>query len=153
VLRFAINYGCDYLIKIRLSGFFGQDWLHRAGDHQKNNKQSLEPVHPRLPLFSYLRYNRILEDQATFCRLADGAVVRENPVGFDWFSYFVGLVLLLPPSVNSADHAIHSAFRIPRQVQLFAQLDLRHPQRKHVRNGMLSPIAFEQQQKLTLQGV
>ena len=26
-------------------------------------------------------------------------------------------------------------------------------QRKHVRNGMLSPIAFEQQQKLKLQGV
>jgi putative transposase len=25
--------------------------------------------------------------------------------------------------------------------------------RKHVRNGMLSPIAFEQQQKLKLQGV
>jgi putative transposase len=28
-----------------------------------------------------------------------------------------------------------------------------NPQRKHVRNGMLSPIAFEQQQKLKLQGV
>ena len=27
-----------------------------------------------------------------------------------------------------------------------------NPQRKHVRNGMLSPIAFEQQQKLKLQG-
>ena len=28
-----------------------------------------------------------------------------------------------------------------------------NPQRKHVRNGMLSPIAFEQQQKLKLKGV
>uniref|UniRef100_UPI0003B52043 IS3 family transposase n=2 Tax=Pseudorhodobacter ferrugineus TaxID=77008 RepID=UPI0003B52043 len=28
-----------------------------------------------------------------------------------------------------------------------------NPQRKHVRNGMLSPIDFEQQQKLKLQGV
>ena len=28
-----------------------------------------------------------------------------------------------------------------------------NPQCKHVRNGMLSPIAFEQQQKLKLQGV
>ena len=28
-----------------------------------------------------------------------------------------------------------------------------NPQRKHARNGMLSPIAFEQQQKLKLQGV
>ena len=28
-----------------------------------------------------------------------------------------------------------------------------NPQRKHVRNGMLSPINFEQQQKLKLQGV
>jgi putative transposase len=28
-----------------------------------------------------------------------------------------------------------------------------NPQRKHVRNGMLSPMAFEQQQKLKLQGV
>jgi putative transposase len=28
-----------------------------------------------------------------------------------------------------------------------------NPQRKHVRNRMLSPIAFEQQQKLKLQGV
>jgi putative transposase len=28
-----------------------------------------------------------------------------------------------------------------------------NPQRKHVRNSMLSPIAFEQQQKLKLQGV
>ena len=28
-----------------------------------------------------------------------------------------------------------------------------NPQRKHVRNGMLSPAAFEQQQKLKLQGV
>ncbi|BAQ70808.1 integrase catalytic subunit [Rhodovulum sulfidophilum] len=28
-----------------------------------------------------------------------------------------------------------------------------NPQRKHVRNGMLSPIAFEQLQKLKLQGV
>ena len=28
-----------------------------------------------------------------------------------------------------------------------------NPQRKHVRNGMLSPIAFEQQQTLKLQGV
>jgi len=28
-----------------------------------------------------------------------------------------------------------------------------NPQRKHVRNGMLSPINFEQQQKLGLQGV
>ena len=28
-----------------------------------------------------------------------------------------------------------------------------NPQRKHVRNGMLSPVAFEQQQKLKLQGV
>ena len=28
-----------------------------------------------------------------------------------------------------------------------------NPQRKHVGNGMLSPIAFEQQQKLKLQGV
>ncbi|MGX0978641.1 transposase InsO family protein [Roseovarius sp. MBR-51] len=28
-----------------------------------------------------------------------------------------------------------------------------NPQRKHVKNGMLSPIAFEQQQKLKLQGV
>ena len=28
-----------------------------------------------------------------------------------------------------------------------------NPKRKHVRNGMLSPIAFEQQQKLKLQGV
>jgi putative transposase len=28
-----------------------------------------------------------------------------------------------------------------------------NPQRKHVRNGMLSLIAFEQQQKLKLQGV
>ena len=28
-----------------------------------------------------------------------------------------------------------------------------NPQRKHVRNGMLSPIAFEQQQKLKPQGV
>ncbi len=28
-----------------------------------------------------------------------------------------------------------------------------NPQRKHVRNGMLSPIAFEQQQKLKLQGI
>ena len=28
-----------------------------------------------------------------------------------------------------------------------------NPQRKHVRNGMLSPIAFEQRQKLNLQGV
>jgi transposase InsO family protein len=28
-----------------------------------------------------------------------------------------------------------------------------NPQRKHVRNWMLSPIAFEQQQKLKLQGV
>ena len=28
-----------------------------------------------------------------------------------------------------------------------------NPQRKHVRNGMLSPIAFEQRQKLKLQCV
>ncbi|MBC7735782.1 MAG: hypothetical protein H7245_00825 [Candidatus Saccharibacteria bacterium] len=28
-----------------------------------------------------------------------------------------------------------------------------NPQRKHVRNGMLSPIAFKQQQKMKLQGV
>ncbi len=28
-----------------------------------------------------------------------------------------------------------------------------NPQRKHVRNGILSPIAFEQQQKLKQQGV
>jgi hypothetical protein len=28
-----------------------------------------------------------------------------------------------------------------------------NPQRKHVRNGMLSPIAFEQQQKLKLHGI
>ena len=28
-----------------------------------------------------------------------------------------------------------------------------NPQRKHVRNGMLSPIDFEQQQKLKMQGV
>lgn len=28
-----------------------------------------------------------------------------------------------------------------------------NPQRKHVRNGMLSPIDFEQQRKLKLQGV
>ncbi len=28
-----------------------------------------------------------------------------------------------------------------------------NPQRKHVRNGMLSPIAFERQQKLKPQGV
>ena len=28
-----------------------------------------------------------------------------------------------------------------------------NPQRKHVRNGMLSPIDFEQQQKLKLQAV
>jgi putative transposase len=28
-----------------------------------------------------------------------------------------------------------------------------NPQRKHVRNGMLSPITFEQQQKLKLQGI
>lgn len=28
-----------------------------------------------------------------------------------------------------------------------------NPQRKHIRNGMLSPIAFEQQQKRKLQGV
>ncbi|MEO7383074.1 MAG: IS3 family transposase [Paracoccaceae bacterium] len=28
-----------------------------------------------------------------------------------------------------------------------------NPQRKHARNGMLSPIAFEQQQKLKRQGV
>jgi putative transposase len=28
-----------------------------------------------------------------------------------------------------------------------------NPQRKHARKGMLSPIAFEQQQKLKLQGV
>ena len=28
-----------------------------------------------------------------------------------------------------------------------------NPQGKYVRNGMLSPIAFEQQQKLKLQGV
>jgi hypothetical protein len=28
-----------------------------------------------------------------------------------------------------------------------------NPQRKQVRNGMMSPIAFEQQQKLKLQGV
>ena len=28
-----------------------------------------------------------------------------------------------------------------------------NPQRKHVRNDMLSPIGFEQQQKLKLQGV
>ena len=28
-----------------------------------------------------------------------------------------------------------------------------NPQRKYVRNGMLSPIAFEQQQNLKLQGV
>ena len=28
-----------------------------------------------------------------------------------------------------------------------------NPQRKHVRNGMLSPTAFEQQQKLKQQGV
>ena len=28
-----------------------------------------------------------------------------------------------------------------------------NPQRKHVRNGMLSPIDFEQQQKLKLQGL
>ena len=28
-----------------------------------------------------------------------------------------------------------------------------NPQRKHVRNGMLSPIDFEQQQKLKPQGV
>ena len=27
------------------------------------------------------------------------------------------------------------------------------PQRKHLRDGLLSPIALEQQQKLTLQGV
>jgi putative transposase len=29
---------------------------------------------------------------------------------------------------------------------------LYNPQRKHVRNGMLSPIDFEQRQKLQLQG-
>jgi len=28
-----------------------------------------------------------------------------------------------------------------------------NPQRKHVNNGMLSPIAFQQQQKLKQQGV
>jgi putative transposase len=28
-----------------------------------------------------------------------------------------------------------------------------NPQRKHVRNGMLSPIDFEQQQKLKLKGI
>ena len=28
-----------------------------------------------------------------------------------------------------------------------------NPQRKHARNGMLSPIALEQQQKLKLQGI
>ena len=28
-----------------------------------------------------------------------------------------------------------------------------NPQRKHVRSGMLSPIDFEQQQKLRLQGI
>ena len=28
-----------------------------------------------------------------------------------------------------------------------------NPQRKYVRNGMLSPMTFEQQQKLELQGV
>ena len=28
-----------------------------------------------------------------------------------------------------------------------------NPQRKHVRNGILSPVKFEQQQKLKLQGI
>ena len=38
--------------------------------------------------------------------------------------------------------------------EIFGYIELFYsPQRKHVRNGMLSPVTFEQQQKLELQGV
>jgi putative transposase len=40
------------------------------------------------------------------------------------------------------------AYRPKDYIELFYT-----PQRKHVRNGMLSPIDFEQQQKLKLQGI
>ena len=50
-----------------------------------------------------------------------------------------------------ADHIVRQKVGAAHRLQFFY-----NPQRKHVRNGMLSPIAFEQQQqqqKLKLQGV